>query len=85
MFLWFILLCSILHVAVRERNEKQLAQEYRRRMDLERRLETVTSHHSAACMKKMEALEALKVVMEQASLAEAQAGRYGEVGMPCDE
>ena len=48
-------------------------------MELEKRLEAVTSRHSAACVKKTEALEALKVVTEQANLAEAQAGRYGEV------
>ena len=64
-----------LHATVRERNEKQLAQEYSRRMELERRLETVSSRHSAACRKKTEAMEALKVVTEQASLAEVQAGR----------
>ena len=70
-----------LHATVRERNEKQLAQEYSRRMELERRLETVTSRHSATCRKKTEAMEALKVVTEQASLAEAQASRYGRSGM----
>ncbi|CAI8019316.1 hypothetical protein GBAR_LOCUS11619 [Geodia barretti] len=56
-----------------DRNEKRLAQECSRRMDLESRLESLTPRHSEAGIRKTAAMESLKVASEQASLAEAQA------------
>ena len=44
-------------------------------VQLETKLEAVTSHHSAASVKKTQSLEALKVISEQSSIAEAQASR----------
>ena len=69
-------MCTLnLLIPVRERNEKQLAKEYARRVQLETQLGAVTSHHSAASLKKTQAMESLKVVSEQSSIAEAQASR----------
>ena len=50
---------------MRDRNEKRLAEECGRRIDLETRLESVSARHSAVSAK-----ESLKVAMEQSSLSE---------------
>ena len=60
-------------IIVRDRKEGVLAVEYAKRVELETRLDSITTHHTATNVKKTQALETLNVLSEQMSLAEAQA------------